>query len=33
LLGEHSVEVLGELGYDRDDIRALSAAGVIREPR
>ncbi|MCA1826747.1 MAG: CoA transferase [Myxococcales bacterium] len=31
LLGEHSAQVLGELGYSRQEIRALAAAGVIRE--
>jgi crotonobetainyl-CoA:carnitine CoA-transferase CaiB-like acyl-CoA transferase len=33
LLGEHSAQVLGELGYSRDEIGKLAAAGVIREPR
>ena len=32
LLGEHSAEVLAELGYSRDDIGELARAGVIREP-
>ena len=31
MLGEHSAEVLGELGYSREEIGALAAAGVIRE--
>jgi formyl-CoA transferase len=33
LLGEHSAAVLAELGYPKDEIRALAAAGVIRESR
>jgi formyl-CoA transferase len=33
LLGEHSAEVLGEVGYSPDEIGKLAAAGVIREPR
>lgn len=30
--GEHSAQVLSELGYSRDQIRALASASVIREP-
>jgi crotonobetainyl-CoA:carnitine CoA-transferase CaiB-like acyl-CoA transferase len=33
LLGQHSGQVLAELGYSRDEIGKLAAAGVIREPR
>src|SRR3954471_17267647 len=33
LLGEHSAQVLGELGYSHDEIGKLAAAGVIRGPR
>jgi len=29
LLGEHTEEVLAELGYSRDDIAALRADGAI----
>ncbi|HXR36227.1 MAG TPA: CoA transferase, partial [Candidatus Binataceae bacterium] len=29
LLGQHNAEILGELGYDSNDLAALSAAGVI----
>jgi crotonobetainyl-CoA:carnitine CoA-transferase CaiB-like acyl-CoA transferase len=29
MMGQHNVEVLGELGYDASDLAALSAAGVI----
>jgi crotonobetainyl-CoA:carnitine CoA-transferase CaiB-like acyl-CoA transferase len=32
LLGEHSTEILGELGYSQEEIRRLSADGVIRAP-
>jgi crotonobetainyl-CoA:carnitine CoA-transferase CaiB-like acyl-CoA transferase len=32
LLGEHSTEVLGELGYSQEEISRLSADGVIRAP-
>ena len=32
-LGEHSVAVLQELGFDAARIDALLAAGVVREPR
>jgi crotonobetainyl-CoA:carnitine CoA-transferase CaiB-like acyl-CoA transferase len=32
LLGEHSAQVLAELGYSTDDIAKLATAGVIREP-
>jgi len=32
LLGEHSSEVLLELGYSLEEIRALHGAGVIGEP-
>jgi formyl-CoA transferase len=30
LLGEHSTEVLGELGYSQQEIRQLHGAGVVR---
>jgi CoA:oxalate CoA-transferase len=29
LLGQHNAEVLGDLGYDANDLAVLSAAGVI----
>jgi len=29
LLGEHTVEVLGELGYSKADVQALAASGVV----
>ena len=32
LLGEHSVQVLAELGYSQEEIRRLAADGVIRTP-
>ena len=32
LLGEHSDDVLAELGYDADQIAALHARGVVRSP-
>jgi len=32
LLGEHSAEVLAELGYSGEEIDKLARAGVIREP-
>ena len=31
-LGEHTVAVLGELGYDADEVAAMRAAGAIGEP-
>ncbi len=33
LLGEHSAQVLAELGYSREEIGKLAQAGVIRETR
>ena len=32
LLGEHSAEVLSELGYSQEEIRRLAIDGVIRVP-
>ena len=32
LLGEHSAEVLSELGYSQEEIRRLATDGVIRTP-
>ena len=32
LLGEHSAEVLAELGYSPEEIRRLATDGVIRMP-
>src|SRR5256714_4156461 len=32
LLGEHSAQVLGELGYSQEEIRRLATDGVIRTP-
>jgi formyl-CoA transferase len=32
LLGEHSAEVLAELGYSQEEIRRLAGAGAIRAP-
>ncbi|MCL4746391.1 MAG: CoA transferase [Burkholderiaceae bacterium] len=32
LLGQHSRELLGELGYSRDEIEAMFASGVTEEP-
>jgi crotonobetainyl-CoA:carnitine CoA-transferase CaiB-like acyl-CoA transferase len=33
LLGQHTREVMAELGYPDDDIDALIAAGKVEEPR
>jgi crotonobetainyl-CoA:carnitine CoA-transferase CaiB-like acyl-CoA transferase len=30
LLGEHTEEVLGELGRSREEVEALAARGVVR---
>jgi formyl-CoA transferase len=32
LLGEHSAQVLAEIGYTQEEIRGLASAGVIKEP-
>jgi len=32
-LGEHSFEILSELGYDANQIDALTAGGIIGQPK